>query len=76
MAGVNNKKIEPEDELLFNQLSHLIGQSQNQLASQANITLTMLFWQIGTQINETILQNKRAEYGKKIVVALSRQLEE
>jgi hypothetical protein len=37
--------------------------------------LTLLFWQIGFRINETILQNKRAEYGKQIVPTLSAQLE-
>jgi predicted nuclease of restriction endonuclease-like (RecB) superfamily len=33
-----------------------------------------LYWQIGKRINEEILQNQRAEYGKEIVSALSRQL--
>jgi predicted nuclease of restriction endonuclease-like (RecB) superfamily len=37
--------------------------------------LTLLFWQIGFRINETILQNKRAEYGKQIVPTVSAQLE-
>jgi hypothetical protein len=34
----------------------------------------MLFWQIGKKVNDNILQNKRAGYGKQIVVTLSRQL--
>ncbi len=34
----------------------------------------MLFWKIGKQINENILQNQRADYGKQIVVTLSKQL--
>jgi hypothetical protein len=36
----------------------------------------MLFWHIGNRINQIILQNKRADYGKQIVVTLSRQLAE
>ena len=60
---------------LINDLSQLIEQSQQQLVSAANSTLTMLFGQIGYRINEHILQNKRAGYGKKIVVTLLRQLE-
>ena len=36
----------------------------------------MLFWQIGRHINSDILSNRRADYGKQIVVALSRKLEE
>ena len=39
-----------------------------------NRSLTLLFWQIGKWISNHILQNKRAEYGKEIVVTVSRQL--
>ena len=59
---------------LLNELSELVEQSQQQVIVQNNSVLTLLFWQIGFRINETILQNKRAEYGKQIVVTLSRQL--
>ena len=61
---------------LFNELSQLIEQSQQQVVSQANSTLTMLFWHIGNRINKEILQNKRADYGKRIVPTVSAQLEE
>ena len=60
---------------LLNELSQLVEQSQKQVIVQNNATLTLLFWQIGFRINETILQNKRAEYGKQIVPTLSAQLE-
>lgn len=40
----------------------------------ANSTLTMLFWHIGNRINNEIVQNKRADYGKQILSALSAQL--
>ncbi len=59
---------------LFNELAQLIEESQRQLVSAANSTLTMLFLQIRHRINENILQNKRADYGKQIIVTLSRQL--
>ena len=36
--------------------------------------ISLLYWQIGKRINEEILQNQRAEYGKEIVSALSEQL--
>lgn len=64
-----------QSDTLFNDLSQLIETSQQQLVSAANSTLTMLFWQIGERINKEILKNKRADYGKEIVVTLSRQLE-
>lgn len=64
------------DQSLFNELSQLIEQSQQQVVAQVNNALTMLFWHIGYRINQNILQNKRADYGKQIVVTLSRQLTE
>ncbi|MDR2843854.1 MAG: PDDEXK nuclease domain-containing protein [Candidatus Symbiothrix sp.] len=63
------------EQLLFNELSQLIERSKAFVATQANSTLTLLFWKIGKRINETILQNRRAEYGKQIVPTLSTQLE-
>ena len=63
------------DEGLLNELSQLIEQSRQQLVSQANSMLTMLFWHVGKRINENILQNKRADYGKQIVSTVSTQLE-
>lgn len=62
------------EDRLFDELSQLIEHSQRQAISQVNSTLTLLFWQIGKRINEDILQNKRADYGKQIVSKLSTQL--
>jgi predicted nuclease of restriction endonuclease-like (RecB) superfamily len=67
--------LQAEQRLLF-ELSHLIEQSQQQVISQANSTLTMLFWRVGHRIQQEILQHKRAEYGKQIVSRLSQQLQE
>ena len=69
----NNNIIQSGDRL-FQELSQLIEQSKTQLVSYANSTLTTLFWQVGKRINEHILQNKRADYGKEIVSTLSTQL--
>jgi len=63
------------NEKLFTDLSKLIEQSRHQVAMQANSTLTILFWQVGKRINDDILQNQRAEYGKQIVSTVSAQLE-
>jgi hypothetical protein len=60
---------------LISDISLLIEQSQRHIATQANSALTQLFWQIGKRINDEILLNKRADYGKQIVVTVSRQLE-
>ncbi|MFH6988481.1 YhcG family protein [Flavobacterium collinsii] len=60
---------------LLNELSLLVEQTQQQVIVQNNSSLTLLFWEIGFRINDTILQNKRAEYGRQIVSSLSLQLE-
>jgi predicted nuclease of restriction endonuclease-like (RecB) superfamily len=59
---------------LISEISLLIEQSQLHIATQANSALTQLFWQIGKRINDEILLNKRADYGKQIVVTLSEKL--
>lgn len=69
----NTKGVAPEEKLL-NEISQMIEQSKGQLISYANSTLTLLFWHVGKRINDDILQNRRAGYGRQIVVTLSRQL--
>ena len=59
---------------LVKEISLYIEESKQQLAITVNATLSLLYWQIGKRINEEILQNQRAEYGKEIVFALSEQL--
>jgi len=63
-----------EEQSLFYEISLLIDQSQKQFSIQANSGVTILFWQVGRRINEFVLKNKRANYGKEIVVTMSRQL--
>lgn len=53
----------------------LIEASRQQVASTVNAALTMLYWNVGKKINDAILGDKRAEYGKQIVQSLARQLQ-
>jgi predicted nuclease of restriction endonuclease-like (RecB) superfamily len=70
-----NKEIEINSHNeLFGELSVLIEQSQSHIAAYANSTLTQLFWNIGKRINDEILLNNRADYGKQIVQTLASQL--
>ncbi len=41
-----------------------------------NAEITLLYWKVGKRINNEILGNERAEYGKQIVKTLSSKLEE
>ncbi len=59
---------------LFNDIKKIIDESKNFIATTVNASLTILFWKIGKRINQDLLENKRAEYGKQIVVTVSRQL--
>lgn len=69
----NLKKIKTRHQL-FCDVAGFIEESKKYVAYNINATLTFLFWKIGRRINEEVLKNKRAGYGKRIVVSLSRQL--
>lgn len=59
---------------LFTDIARLIDESKSYVAYTVNAALTILYWKIGKRINNEVLDNKRAEYGKQIVVSLSQQL--
>jgi len=61
---------------LFNDISALIEQSRNTIYKQARAASIILLWNIGQRINNNILENKRADYGKQIVSRLATQLSE
>ena len=61
---------------LFEQIKNLIEQTKNNVAVAVNSSMTMMYWNIGKLINDEILQNKRAEYGKEIVATVSQQLQD
>ena len=68
--------IEIHEQKLLEQLLNLIEHSKKQVAIQVNSELTLLFWQVGKHINEYVLQNQRADYGKRIFSTLSTKLKE
>ena len=72
---IEKSNLQPEL-ALYNEISNLIEQSHSNVLSQVNSAMTLLFWQVGKRINDFTLEHRRAEYGKQIVVTLSRQLEE
>ncbi|MBP5664428.1 MAG: hypothetical protein J6X16_09200 [Bacteroidales bacterium] len=55
-------------------LRQIIEQARGHVAATANYALTTMYWHIGERINREVLGNQRAEYGKQIVAAVSRQL--
>jgi len=59
---------------LFADVVRLIEESRSLVAQTVNSTLTLLYYKIGRRVNEEILLNKRAEYGKKVISNLSNYL--
>ncbi len=62
------------EQALLNEISEMIEQGRRTIAAQVNNTVILTFWRVGKRVNEVVLQNKRAEYGKQIVSTLSTQL--
>jgi predicted nuclease of restriction endonuclease-like (RecB) superfamily len=62
------------EQILFEEISAMIEQSRRTIYAQTNNVTVLLFWKIGQRINNDILENKRADYGKQIVSALATQL--
>ena len=59
---------------LYTEVTQLIEQSKQNVAVAVNAEITLLYWNVGRRINNEVLNNERAEYGKKIVQSLSAQL--
>ncbi len=60
---------------LVNELAHLIEESRSRTVAQVNTSLTLLFWKVGDRVNQFVLRNRRADYGKQIVLTLSQELQ-
>ena len=63
-----------KNKMLLNELVSLIEDGRRQLSFAANATITLIYWRVGKRINDDILKNKRAGYGKQIVETISLQL--
>ena len=60
---------------LFLEIKKIIDSAKQEVAVQVNSTMTALYWEIGNKINQNLLKDQRAEYGKQIVSQLSVQLQ-
>ncbi len=59
---------------LLGDIRSMIDETRAVVASTVNAGLTMLYWRIGSRINQEILKGKRADYGKQILATLSQEL--
>ena len=69
-----SNKLAKEDQVLFSEIRGLINEARGAVSKTVNAGITLLYWNIGNRINEAILQNKRAKYGKEIIASLSSKL--
>lgn len=67
---------EAAPDALLKDLRHVIDQTRRSIASTVNAGLSLMYWHVGARICQEIPKNERAEYGKKIVATLWRQLTE
>ena len=70
----NSNKDIIQQEQLFNHIKRLIDDSKLKISISINYELSILYWHIGKSINVEILKDSRAEYGKKIIISLSKEL--
>jgi hypothetical protein len=56
---------------LLNSIIDLIDQTRHIVAKTVSQELTSLYWNIVKSINDDILKNDRADYGKKLIPTLS-----
>jgi predicted nuclease of restriction endonuclease-like (RecB) superfamily len=65
--------VAPTDRLLAD-VRKLIESMRQGVARAVNASIVALYWHIGKRVQNDVLHQRRAEYGKQIVVTLSKQL--
>jgi hypothetical protein len=60
---------------LISELRTLIQAARARFATAANAELTILYWRIGRRLLDENLSDGRADYGQRILVTVSQQLE-
>ena len=59
---------------LYNKIANRIEIAQRNVAIKINNEMTILYWNIGKEITENVLNNEKAEYGKAVIKRLSQRL--
>ena len=63
-----------DNTIILNSIIDLIDSTRQKVAVTVNQELTLLYWKIGKNINDDVLNKNRADYGKKLVLGLSQEL--
>jgi hypothetical protein len=63
-----------DEAALFEHVAQIIESRKSRAGAYANREVTLMYWEVGRYINSIVLDNERAEYGKKILATLSQRL--
>ena len=63
-----------DDSQLFESVASIIETRKSRAGAYANREITLMYWEIGQYINSAVLNDERAEYGKKILPELAAKL--
>jgi predicted nuclease of restriction endonuclease-like (RecB) superfamily len=66
--------IQTTNNTLLQSIVSLIDNARRKVAVAVNSELTILYWHIGKQINESVLKHEKGEYGKTVIKELSVEL--
>jgi len=67
-------KLKPSDNELLKELIQIVELGKKQVGYQVNSALNLVYWRVGYTINEHIIKEDRAEYGKQIFENLSTEM--
>ena len=74
MSGKNKMDLMNPEQILIDEISAIIEQGRREISRKASRETVLIFWQIGKRINDEVLENQRANYGKQIVSRLATHL--
>jgi len=69
-------ELENYKQQLYSDICQLVEEARSFVANTSNKTITLLYWKIGERINNDLLDNQRAGYGKQIVSQLATRLQQ
>ena len=63
-----------DESRIFERVANIIETRKSRAGAYANREITLMYWEVGQYINSTVLNDGRAEYGKKILPELAAKL--
>lgn len=64
------------EEKLYGDIVCLIEKTKTSIQRNVNSELVVLYWNIGKEISKNLIEGEKSEYGKNIVIKISKKLEQ